>query len=184
MAVSATWGARCGKSARRVLRGGTGTRDHAGSVRPRSRKGPLWRGSAKATAPRSVPTSHARAGRIHGAVALQRVVFEVGTSHHVKGQRGAVRHGGEIERRIFPSAHGCGISAAQWEAASCGLPDRCPHHRSGARRREALLGFGSNALATRVRPPASHTGDRRRSVPARVRANLLGDVASEFHVGR
>src|SRR6202521_5217873 len=58
MVVSATWGARCGKSARRVLRGGTGTRRHAGSVRPRSRKGPLRRGSAKATAPRPVPTSH------------------------------------------------------------------------------------------------------------------------------
>ena len=59
MTVSATWGARCGKSARRVLSGGTGTRRHAGSVRPRSRKGPLWRGSAKAIAPRPVPTSHA-----------------------------------------------------------------------------------------------------------------------------
>ena len=32
--VSATWGARCGRSARRVLRGGTGTRCYAGSVRP------------------------------------------------------------------------------------------------------------------------------------------------------
>jgi RNA-directed DNA polymerase len=58
MLVSATWGARCGKSARRVLSGGMGTRRHAGSVRPRSRKGPLRRGSAKATAPRPVPTSH------------------------------------------------------------------------------------------------------------------------------
>src|SRR5437870_8828774 len=58
MTVSATWGARCGKSARRVLRGGTGTRGHAGSVRPLPRKGQLRRGSAKATAPRPVPTSH------------------------------------------------------------------------------------------------------------------------------
>ena len=58
MVVSATWGARCGKSARRVLRGGMGPRGHAGSVRPLSRKGQLQRGSAKATAPRPVPTSH------------------------------------------------------------------------------------------------------------------------------
>src|SRR5712692_8013648 len=58
MVVSAIWGARCGKSARRVLRGGTGTRGHAGSVRPLPRKGQLRRGSAKATAPRPVPTSH------------------------------------------------------------------------------------------------------------------------------
>jgi RNA-directed DNA polymerase len=58
MTVSATWGARCGKSARRVLRGGTGTRGHAGSVRPLPRKGQLRQGSAKATAPRPVPTSH------------------------------------------------------------------------------------------------------------------------------
>src|SRR3989442_11336231 len=61
MTVSATWGAGCGKSARRVLRGGTGTRSHAGSVRPLPRKGQLRRGSAKATAPRPVPTSH----RVH-----------------------------------------------------------------------------------------------------------------------
>ena len=46
LAVSATWGARCGKSARRVLRGGTGTRNHAGSVRTLPRKGQLRRGSA------------------------------------------------------------------------------------------------------------------------------------------
>jgi len=58
MVVSATWGARCGKSARRVLRGGTGARGHAGSVRPLPRKGQLRQGSAKATAPRPVPTSH------------------------------------------------------------------------------------------------------------------------------
>jgi hypothetical protein len=57
--VSATWGARCRKPARRVLRGGMGTRSHAGSVRALSRKGQLRRGSAKATAPRPVPTSHA-----------------------------------------------------------------------------------------------------------------------------
>jgi RNA-directed DNA polymerase len=56
--MSATWGARCRKSARRVLRGGTGTRNHAGSVRTLPRKGQLRRGSAKATAPRLVPTSH------------------------------------------------------------------------------------------------------------------------------
>jgi RNA-directed DNA polymerase len=55
--VSATWGARCRKPARRVLRGGMGTRSHAGSVRALSRKGQLRRGSAKATAPRPVPTS-------------------------------------------------------------------------------------------------------------------------------
>ncbi len=58
LVASATWGARCGKSARRVLSGGTGARRHAGSVRPRSRKGPLWQGSAKAIVPRPVPTSH------------------------------------------------------------------------------------------------------------------------------
>ena len=56
--MSATWGARCGKSARRVLRGGTGARSHAGSVRTLPRKRQLQRGSAKATAPRPVPTSH------------------------------------------------------------------------------------------------------------------------------
>src|SRR5439155_27319792 len=59
LAVRATWGARCGKPARRVLSGGTGTRSHAGSVRPLPRKGQRRRGSAKATAPRLVPTSHA-----------------------------------------------------------------------------------------------------------------------------
>src|SRR5262249_38568788 len=58
LAASATWGARCGKSARRVLSGGTSPRSHAGSVRPLPRKGQLRRGSAKATAPRPVPTSH------------------------------------------------------------------------------------------------------------------------------
>src|SRR6516164_4528542 len=58
LVVNATWGARCRKSARRVLRGGTGTRSHAGSVKPQPRKGRIWRGSAKATAPRPVPTSH------------------------------------------------------------------------------------------------------------------------------
>ena len=56
--MSATWGARCGKSARRVLRGGTSARRYAGSVRALARKGQLQRGSAKATAPRLVPTSH------------------------------------------------------------------------------------------------------------------------------
>jgi RNA-directed DNA polymerase len=61
MGVSATWGARCGKSARRVLRGGTSARRYAGSVRALARKGQLPRGSAKATAPRLVPTSH----RVH-----------------------------------------------------------------------------------------------------------------------
>ena len=54
--MNATWGARCRKSARRVLSGGTSTRGHAGSVKPRSRKRPYWQGSAKATAPRLVPT--------------------------------------------------------------------------------------------------------------------------------
>jgi hypothetical protein len=39
VAASAIWGARCGKSARRVLSGGTGTRCHVGSVRPLTRKG-------------------------------------------------------------------------------------------------------------------------------------------------
>ena len=57
LVVSATWGARCGKSARRVLRGGTSARRYAGSVRALARKGQLQRGSAKATAPRLVPTS-------------------------------------------------------------------------------------------------------------------------------
>ncbi len=37
--VRAIWGARCGKSVRRVLRGVRGTRRHAGSVRPLTRKG-------------------------------------------------------------------------------------------------------------------------------------------------
>src|SRR5207247_3492403 len=59
LAVRATWGARCGKPARRVLSGGTGTRSHAGSVRPLPRKGQRRRGSAKATAPTLVPTTHA-----------------------------------------------------------------------------------------------------------------------------
>src|SRR5579872_7359346 len=36
--ASRLWGARCGKSARRVLRGGTGTRSYAGSVRAPWRK--------------------------------------------------------------------------------------------------------------------------------------------------
>jgi len=37
---------------------GDGHKGHAGSVKPRSRKGPSRRGSAKATASRPVPTSH------------------------------------------------------------------------------------------------------------------------------
>ena len=58
LAVSASWGARCGKSARRVLRGGTDTRCYADSVRALARKGQLPRGSVQAKAPRSVPTHH------------------------------------------------------------------------------------------------------------------------------
>lgn len=50
--------ARCRKSARRVLCGGTSTRDHAGSVRALERKRQKPRGSAKATDSRLVPTHH------------------------------------------------------------------------------------------------------------------------------
>jgi len=39
LVVRAIWGARRRKPARRVLSGGTGTRCHAGSVRPLTRKG-------------------------------------------------------------------------------------------------------------------------------------------------
>lgn len=56
--MKALWGARCGKSARRVLTGGTSTRSHAGSVRSPARKHRPRRGSAKATASRLVPTDH------------------------------------------------------------------------------------------------------------------------------
>ena len=56
--MSATWGARCGKPARRVLRGGMGTRGDAGSVRALARKRQTRRGSAKAEALRPIPTSH------------------------------------------------------------------------------------------------------------------------------
>src|SRR5690349_11019864 len=49
-------GAHCGKSARWVLRGGTSTRDHAGSVRALARKRQQLRGSAKAPVSRLVPT--------------------------------------------------------------------------------------------------------------------------------
>src|ERR1039458_1257791 len=56
--VNALWGARCGKSARRVLTGGTSPRSHAGSVRPAARKRRLRQGSAKATASRLVSTGH------------------------------------------------------------------------------------------------------------------------------
>jgi RNA-directed DNA polymerase len=56
--ANALWGARCGKSARRVLTGGTGTRGHAGSVRSAARKRCERQGSAKATASRPVSTGH------------------------------------------------------------------------------------------------------------------------------
>ncbi len=56
--ANALWGARCGKSARRVLTGGTGTRGHAGSVRSAARKRRERQGSAKATASRPVSTGH------------------------------------------------------------------------------------------------------------------------------
>src|SRR2546428_2899043 len=107
MTVSATWGARCGKSARRVLRGGTGTRGHAGSVRPLPRKGQLRRGSAKATAPRPVPTSHrvnhdllmgrlARRLLDTRVVALVRAVLNGGVlgGGVVRGTGGGTPHGG------------------------------------------------------------------------------------------
>src|ERR1019366_238904 len=56
--AKALWGARCGKSARRVLTGGTSPRSHAGSVRSPGRKRRLRQGSAKATASRLVSTGH------------------------------------------------------------------------------------------------------------------------------
>src|SRR5271167_2608417 len=56
--ANALWGARCGKSARRVLTGGTSPRSHAGSVRSPVRKRRLRQGSAKATASRLVSTGH------------------------------------------------------------------------------------------------------------------------------
>ena len=55
--ANALWGARCGKSARRVLTGGTSTRGHAGSVRSPARKRRSRQGSAKATASRLVSTT-------------------------------------------------------------------------------------------------------------------------------
>ena len=57
--ASRLWGARCRKSARRVLRGGTGTRSYAGSVRALQRK--LQNNSEappRLQASRPVPTSH------------------------------------------------------------------------------------------------------------------------------
>lgn len=54
--TNALWGARCGKSARRVLNGETSTRGHAGSVRSPLRKQRPRRGSAKATASSLVST--------------------------------------------------------------------------------------------------------------------------------
>src|ERR1019366_679860 len=56
--AKALWGARCGKSARRVLTGGTSPRGHAGSVRSPVRKRRPQQGSAKATASRLVSTGH------------------------------------------------------------------------------------------------------------------------------
>src|ERR1035438_408077 len=56
--ANALWGARCGKSARRVLTGGTSPRSHVGSVRAPGRKRRLRQGSAKATASRLVSTGH------------------------------------------------------------------------------------------------------------------------------
>ena len=50
------WGARCGKSARRVLLGETSSRSQVGSVRALARKRQQQRGSAKATASRLVST--------------------------------------------------------------------------------------------------------------------------------
>ncbi len=57
-ATNALWGARCRRSARRVLTGGTSTRGHAGSVRSPVRKRRLRQGSAKANASRLVSTGH------------------------------------------------------------------------------------------------------------------------------
>jgi RNA-directed DNA polymerase len=54
--TKALWGARCRRSARRVLTGGTSTRGQAGSVRSPVRKRRLRQGSAKATASRLVST--------------------------------------------------------------------------------------------------------------------------------
>ena len=67
--MSATWGARCGKPARRVLRGGMGTRGDAGSVRALARKRQTRRGSAKAEALRPIPTSH----RVNHDVLMERL---------------------------------------------------------------------------------------------------------------
>src|SRR3990167_2753802 len=52
------WGARCGKIARRVLRGGRKPRNHAGSVRALVRKQQTRRGSAKANVSRLLSTHH------------------------------------------------------------------------------------------------------------------------------
>jgi hypothetical protein len=56
--TNALGGARCRRSARRVLTGGTSTRGHAGSVRSLVRERRLRQGSAKVTASRLVSTGH------------------------------------------------------------------------------------------------------------------------------
>jgi len=58
VAVRAIWGARCRKSARRVLSGGDGHKAPCRLGEATDSKGQRRRGSAKATAPRPVPTSH------------------------------------------------------------------------------------------------------------------------------
>jgi hypothetical protein len=94
--VSAIWGARCGKSARRVLRGGTSARRYAGSVRALARKGQLQRGSAKATAPRLVPTSH----RVNHDLLMGRLAQRVSDARVLKLTR-AFLNAGVLENGLF-----------------------------------------------------------------------------------
>ena len=89
-------GAHCGKSARWVLRGGTSTRDHAGSVRALARKRQQRRGSAKATVSRLVSTylfdlwaARWRQREAKGAMVIVRYAddFCVGFEHEADGRR-------------------------------------------------------------------------------------------------
>src|SRR5450755_1975789 len=88
--AKALWGARCGKSARRVLTGGTSPRSPAGSVRSPVRKRRLRQGSAKATASRLVSTGH----RVNHDKAMARIAERISDKRMLKLIRAFLSAGG------------------------------------------------------------------------------------------
>jgi RNA-directed DNA polymerase len=100
--------ARCGKSARRVLRGGTSTRGHAGSegTPPRKRRPPL--GSAKATDSRLVPTHH----RVNHDILMDRVAKRI-------ADKAVLRL---IRRYLEAGILAHGVAQERWEGTPQGGP--------------------------------------------------------------